>query len=165
MFIFFLFTTFVFALNLRKQINYNKMKKLLILAFCFFIGLSLNAQDSIFGTWKTIDDDTGKAKSIVEIIERDGKAYAIVKEVIFSENGTDPICEKCPGDRKGKKVVGMEIINGLSYNGSEWSGGTILDPKKGKEYTCEAWQESTNTLKVRGYWGFIYRTQTWHRVE
>ncbi|MEQ9415709.1 MAG: DUF2147 domain-containing protein, partial [Cyclobacteriaceae bacterium] len=45
-----------------------------------------------------------------------------------------------------------------------YSGGTILDPKVGKIYRCRLWIEGDN-LKVRGYWGPFYRTQTWDRFE
>lgn len=141
------------------------MKKAILLICCLFVGLSVQAQNSVFGTWKTIDDETGKAKSIVEVFEKDGKAYAKVKEVLFSENGTDPSCTNCSGDRKNQKVVGMQIIDGLKKDGDEWNGSTILDPNNGKEYTCKMWLEDEKTLKVRGYVSFLYRTQTWHRVE
>jgi uncharacterized protein (DUF2147 family) len=45
--------------------------------------------------------------------------------------------------------------------------GSICDPKNGKVYTCEMWLKpgDPNTLVVRGYWGFIYRTQNWVRVK
>jgi hypothetical protein len=31
---------------------------------------------SVIGKWKTIDDETGKTKSVVEIYERSGKSMA-----------------------------------------------------------------------------------------
>jgi uncharacterized protein (DUF2147 family) len=36
----------------------------------------------------------------------------------------------------------------------------ILDPEDGKAYKAEVWAEG-GKLKVRGYVGFLYRTQTW----
>ena len=59
----------------------------------------------------------------------------------------------------------MKIVSGLKEKGGTYSGGTILDPKKGKVYTCKLWTEGEDKLKVRGYVGPIYRTQTWHRVK
>ncbi len=141
------------------------MKKTLFLLVCLLFTLGIQAQNSVFGTWKTIDDETGKAKSIVEVFEKDGKAYAKVQKVIFSDNGTDPVCTHCPGDRKDQKVVGMQIIDGLKKDGDEWSGSKILDPNNGKLYNCKMWLEDDSTLKVRGYVAFLYRTQTWYRVE
>jgi len=50
---------------------------------------------------------------------------------------------------------------------AEWEDGTICDPKNGKIYDCEMWFEpgKPNELKVRGYFYFVYRTQTWVRVK
>lgn len=140
------------------------MKKILLL-IGLFISFGIQAQDTVFGKWKTIDDETGKAKSIVEVYEKEGKAYAKVLEIIFSDHGTDPVCTHCPGNRKDQKVVGMQIIDGLKKDGDEWSGGKILDPNNGKLYTCKMWLENDKTLKVRGYIAFLYRTQTWQRIE
>ena len=42
----------------------------------------------IVGKWKTIDDNTGKARSVVEIYEKDGEYFGkIVK--LFREPGED----------------------------------------------------------------------------
>ena len=43
--------------------------------------LTGTAQD-VIGKWKTIDDDTGEAKSIVEIYKQDGKIYGKVVEIL-----------------------------------------------------------------------------------
>ena len=60
----------------------------------------------------------------------------------------------------------MIIVEGLTKDGSEYSGGTILDPKTGKIYKCYITLDEVNKLKVRGFIGFalIGRTQYWHRV-
>ena len=43
---------------------------------------------------------------------------------------------------------------------SRHKGGTILDPGDGKVYKAEIWIED-GKLKVRGYLGPFYKTQTW----
>ena len=45
------------------------------------------------------------------------------------------------------------------YNASI-KGGKILDPKKGKVYSCEMWRKGENLI-VRGKIAFIGRNQTW----
>jgi uncharacterized protein (DUF2147 family) len=79
----------------------------------------------------------------------------------------DPVCENCEGDRKGEKVLGLEIMRGMEDDGDEWDDGTILDPESGKVYDCIIWidEDNPNTLNVRGYIAFFYRTQYWKRVE
>ena len=134
--------------------------KLILIFILSFISLALNAQD-IFGKWKTIDDNTGKPRSIVEIIENDGKAYGKILQ-LFREPGEDldPICDDCNDYRKDKKVIGMTIITDMERDGGEWEDGEILDPENGKVYDCKLWVED-GKLKVRGYVAFFYRTQTW----
>ena len=121
-------------------------------------------QTSVLGKWKTVDE-SGEEKSIVEIFERNDKVYGkIVK--IFTTEDPDPVCEQCPEDdpRFGKKIVGMEIIKDLKKGEDEYSQGSILDPQDGKIYRCRIWTEGP-ALKVRGYWGPFYRTQTWKKVD
>lgn len=134
----------------------------------FFITLSLivstlYGQNEIIGKWKTIDDESGKPRSVVEIYEKDGLFFGqIIK--LFREPGEDPdpICTECEGDQKDQKIIGMEIISGMKYDAktSEFDKGEILDPENGNVYDCKLWFEKPN-LKVRGYLLFFYRTQTW----
>ncbi|OGR21107.1 MAG: hypothetical protein A3J85_01915 [Desulfobacula sp. RIFOXYA12_FULL_46_16] len=149
------------------------MKKVLKLCvfsvvFCFLsAGLLLADDTSIVGKWKTIDDKTGEPKSIVEIYEKNGKFYGQIKELFIKEgDNPDPTCDKCPADdpRKDQPTKGMVIVQELVKNNGEYSGGTILDPKEGKIYTCKMWIED-GKLMLRGYIAFFYRTQTWQRVE
>ena len=126
-----------------------------------------NAQNTIVGSWKTIDDETGDPKSIVTIYEEDGKYFGKI-DTLFRKPGEDPdpVCSKCPDDdpRKDKRLVGMVVIKDMVQDGDEWEDGTILDPKKGKIYDCKLWLED-GKLKVRGYLFFLYRTQTWYPVK
>jgi len=121
------------------------------------------AQTSIVGKWKTIDDESGKPRSVVDIYEQDGKYFGkIVK--LFREPGEDqdPVCTECEGELNGQKVIGMEIITDMKYNKSddEFEKGEILDPESGNVYDCKLWIED-DKLMVRGYLLFFYRTQTW----
>ncbi|WP_420573939.1 DUF2147 domain-containing protein [Kordia sp.] len=130
------------------------------------IAVQFSFAQSVVGKWKTIDDETGEAKSIVEIYEENGKIYGKVVDILNPAK-RDGLCEKCKGDRKNKPVLGMQIINGLKKDDDEYKGGKILDPEKGKEYKCKIWLDSDdkNKLYVRGYIAFLYRTQNWYRVN
>jgi len=142
------------------------MNKSLII-FILLLGATYSNAQGIIGKWKTIDDETNEAKSVVEIVERNGKAYGrIIKLFRALNEDPDPLCSECPKDDKryNKKVLGMEIILDMTPDEEGYSGGTILDPKVGKIYRCKLWADGNN-LKVRGYWGPFYRTQTWDRYE
>lgn len=118
------------------------------------------------GTWKTIDDETGKAKSHVEIFEKDGKLYGKVVKILTpgKENAK---CDKCGGALKGKPINGMVILNGLKKDGNEWNGGKIIDPNTGKEYKASLKLNGKDKLDVRGYIGIslVGRTQTWQKLQ
>ncbi|AGC40356.1 hypothetical protein CG08_0627 [Riemerella anatipestifer] len=119
----------------------------------------------IEGKWKTIDDETGQAKSIVEIFKKsDGKYYGKVVQLLIKP--ADPNCSLCKDDRKGKPILGMEVIRGIKKDGNTFDGGTITNPKNGKVYKCSIEREG-NKLNVRGYIGISIagRTQVWHKVD
>lgn len=143
------------------------MKKV-IGSIALFVAFTLMsyAQIDPTGIWKNIDDEDGKVKSHLEVYWEDGKLKAKVVELL--DNATLTVCTKCKGDKKGKPLVGMEIMWGLSPDGkNKWSGGTIMDPKKGKEYKCKIELEEEDKLKVRGYVGIptFGRTQYWYRLK
>jgi uncharacterized protein (DUF2147 family) len=122
------------------------------------------AHAQVTGKWTTIDDATGKPRSLVEVFERGGYLFGKIV-TIYPRPGKDPdpVCMACdPADPRYKtKVKGMEIIRNMKKDGSEYAGGDILDPEIGKVYRCKLWLE----LKVRGYLGPFFRTQTWKRAE
>lgn len=141
------------------------MKKIAIFSFLFFaICLTTSAQ-SIVGKWKTIDDETQKPRSIVEIYEQNGKYFGKILQVFYEpDEKPTGICDKCTDDRKGQKIAGLQIIRNLEKKDNEYKNGTILDPKNGKVYDCKLWLEN-EALKVRGYVAFFFRTQTWYKYE
>lgn len=143
------------------------MKKQFLYSVLFMIfGLISSHAQTVIGKWKTIDDETGKQKSVVEIYENGGKIYGKVVE-IFDKSKEGKLCDECEGAKKGKPIKGMVILEGLKKKGSSWEGGTILDPNSGKVYKCIVSLESKDKLKVRGYVGFslLGRTQYWERVK
>lgn len=135
------------------------------LLFSFIIFQSFAQRSTPVGKWKTVDDNTGKTKSIVEISEKGGKLYGKVLQ-LFDPEKPDPKCEECAKDdpRHMKPIVGLEIIRNMTKDGKEYVNGDILDPENGKVYKCKLWVEN-GKLMVRGYIAFLYRTQTWLPAE
>jgi uncharacterized protein (DUF2147 family) len=127
------------------------------------------ANENPVGLWRTIDDKSGKEKSLVRVSEANGQLQITV-EKLFREPGEEPnpLCDKCPGEKKNKPVIGMQIGSGLKKDGDVWSGGEILDPQNGKTYKCKVWLEDKGKkLNVRGFIGVsvLGRTQVWVREE
>jgi len=133
------------------------------------VGIFLVSQvfpvSAVVGNWRTIDDETGKTKSIVQITESlSGEIQGRVIEILHSNRGPNPLCDNCPGERAGKPVKGMVILWGMSASGDDqWKGGQIIDPTKGKIYKAKLKLREDGKLEVRGFIGFslIGRTQVW----
>ena len=123
------------------------------------------AQD-VFGKWKTIDDNSGEAKSIVEIYKEDGKIFGQIKRIL-KESKRSVRCTECKGDLKDIKVEGMVFIRDLEKDGDKYANGEIIDPENGKSYDAKIWlnEDNPDELLVRGYVSVFYRTQTWKRLE
>lgn len=141
------------------------IKTAIVLTFFSAVGLA----NAITGSWTTIDDETGKPKSVVDIMEVNGELKGkIVKLYRNAEEDQNPKCDKCTGDKKDQLIIGMELLWGLKKDSeNKWRGGEILDPKNGKVYSCKMELiEEGKKLKVRGFLGFslLGRTQVWEKA-
>jgi hypothetical protein len=99
------------------------------------LAAAAQANTTPVGLWKTIDDKTGKERSLVRITEAGGVLSGRIEKRLDPDAKADDVCDKCTDDRKGKPIAGMEIIRGA---------------KK---------------VEVRGFIGPFYRNQQWVRVE
>jgi uncharacterized protein (DUF2147 family) len=124
------------------------------------------------GRWKTVDDSTGKVKSIVAIREENGKLYGTIEQ-LFDPPVPHPTCYLCTGDLKDRPLVGLRILwdfvpDGGHQDGSEWSGGQVLDPETGKIYRASiALEDGGKKLRLHGYFlvTLLGRTEHWLRAE
>lgn len=142
------------------------MKVLLLsLLVCLTHNLSSLNSHAITGKWKTIDDESGKAVSVVEVFESKGRIYGRIIELLNPKD-RDKKCVNCTGEDHNKPVLGLTVIKGLTKDGAEYNG-RILDPKSGKIYKCVVELQGQDKLKVRGYIGvsLLGRTQVWERVK
>ena len=143
------------------------MLKLKIMSILILLTVGINVQaQSVIGKWNTINEDTGKPNSLIEIYEENGEVKGKVVKILKEEN-RGQTCSKCSGELKDKPIEGLELMTGFERKGHEYSGGLITDPKSGKQYKAKMWVDgdNPNLLKVRGYIAFFYKTQTWHRAE
>ena len=140
----------------------NKLLATLLALPLLGVSLSAAAADAT-GRWKTIDNETGKAKSIVEISRAaNGTLNGRIVELL-NPSKPNPVCDKCKDDRKGKPITGMEIIRNMKPEGANaWAGGTILKPDEGKVYKSKMeLVEGGKKLEVSGCIAFICKSQTW----
>jgi uncharacterized protein (DUF2147 family) len=141
------------------------MKKIFFTTLLFALSITINAQ-TIFGKWNSTNEETGNIDSIIEVYEKDGKAFAKVIEIKGSTR-KNAVCEKCEDENKNKPILGLNILTGLQENEDEWSGGNILDPRNGRIYNCYIKLIKPNKLKIRGYIGLALfgKTAYWERAE
>jgi len=141
----------------------NIKNLVLLLAMLFFAQISFG--QTVFGVWKTIDDESGEPKSHVKVYEKDGKMFGRVVKLL--PKATTSTCDGCPGDKNGKSLYDVDIIWDMEKDGDVWDGGKIVDPAKGKVYKCKVSLDGNDKLLVRGYIGFSFigRTQTWYKVD
>ena len=138
------------------------MKKIILIISIFVFTNNSFAQQQIVGKWLSEDKE-----GITTIYENNVKYFGKITWL------------KKPNDEKGKPftdtenpdkskriqpLLGLVILKGFVYKNNQWENGTIYDPESGKTYTCTIWI-SDGKLKVRGYWGIFYQTQTWTKTK
>ncbi len=138
--------------------------KITVTIICLCFGTGLFGQD-VVGKWHHYDEDTGKLNSIIETYIKNDSLFARLHTLYVSEHPDTLVCKGCPGVWNNKKILGLDIINGLVKKDTSWEGDSaLLDAEAGEVYDCKVWYEEGN-LKVRGYLGFLYQTITWYPVD
>lgn len=142
------------------------LQSLLLAALVLPATALAQAQNSPIGRWKTIDDATGKPKSLVEIYQaNDGTLAGRVVEILDLKNGPNPLCTECDGPNRDKPIRGMVILWGLQPDGQlRWARGRVLDPENGKDYKAKLeLQGGGQRLAMSGCIYFLCRQQIWIR--
>ena len=125
----------------------------MVLALFSLVGYS----QTIIGKWLT---EAGDAKA--EIYEANGKVNG---KIVWLEKGPDTKDTHNTDEKmRSRKLMGVNILLGLTKKSEKWEGGRIYNPKNGKTYKCSIWLDG-DKLKVRGYLGVFYETQTWKKAK
>ena len=123
----------------------------------------------IVGVWRSFDDKTGYAKSLIKIEKSPNGNYGGTIIQVLSHPGYTPktTCQDCPAPYTDKPIEGLHILWGLKADGtSNYSGGKILDPLSGQIYSAKiALADGGKTLTLRGFLGvsLFGRSQVWTR--
>ena len=130
------------------------MKKFIFSMALMLIAANGFAQD-ILGTWLT---EAGDAQ--VEIYQ---SGNTVNGKIVWLKKGPETKDTHNTDEKlRSRKLLGVNILSGLTKKKDKWEGGKIYNPKNGKNYKCSIWLEGKE-LKVRGYLGIFYETQTWKR--
>ena len=151
------------------RLKYFLTAALAFLAFAFAITarpqqqLSPKLQNAI-GHWQVINND-GTPGGQVETYLENGTLFGRVSGA-RPGRAPDSVCDKCSGDLKSQRILGMIIIRSFHPEGDDWVGGTVVDPENGKEYKGKIWAIGNDKLGMRGFVGIslIGRTATWAKI-
>ncbi|TAL31959.1 MAG: DUF2147 domain-containing protein [Spirochaetes bacterium] len=132
---------------------------------CCLCGGTVNAAFPEEGYWKSVDDKTGMATAYWLFTVDGGVLSGFI--ISYPNMKPDDTCTACSGgaeDWNNKPITGTAWLQ-LTERTAEgiWENGYIIDSKKGAKYKAKVWLEDGN-LKMRGYVGFMYSTQTWYRT-
>lgn len=129
--------------------------------------------DRIVGYYLTVDDETGKEKSQVQIFKAtNGKYYGkIIWLAEPNKNGKAKVDEDNPDKAlQSRPIIGLQLLKGFAFNEKtgEWDNGTIYNPTGGKTYNCFM-KFDGNKLKIRGFigaaWMGLGKTATWIKED
>lgn len=123
-------------------------------------------EDACLGTWE-VEQKSAK----VYIFKQSGKFFG---KITWLKRPNEPNTGKAKVDRhnsdpalRSRPILGMVIVKNMTYDPAEkeWKNGTVYDPNSGRNYECTMWMPNAKEMKLRGYWGIIYSTSTWSRVD
>ena len=142
------------------------MRKLILAGLLASVAFSASAQNatSPIGTWKTLDDKSGKPMTITEVYEtKNGTLAAKIVENL----GLPATCADCSDEHKGKPMVGMLTLWNLKANKDGTWAGSGYKPSEDREFKAKSVKliEGGKKLEVKGCVSIICRTATWVRVS
>jgi uncharacterized protein (DUF2147 family) len=136
--------------------------KIIAITILFITSHFIYAQSEITGVWLTQDKEVK-----VEIYENNGKYFG---KTIWLKNpntkkGNPRLDERNPNQSLRKRsLLNLVILTDFICEDKEWIDGRLYDPNEGETYSCKMWLETPKVLKVRGYVGFLYETETWTKL-
>lgn len=145
----------------------NPHKFALLVFFALFISLeSAEAQSKskILGVW------FNKEKTAqIEILETGNQLIGKIIWIKSDDNNTESFTDVGNSDTglRNRPLMGLTILEGLTYKNGIWSDGKIYDPESGTSYACELQLKKKDILEVKGYLGesWVSRTVEWNRVK
>jgi uncharacterized protein (DUF2147 family) len=139
------------------------MKKTIVTIGFILNQFAVFAQNEIIGKWLSQDKE-----AMIEIYENQGKYFGkfVWLKKAHDAKGQPLTDTENPNTALRKQpLINLVMLSNMIFTDKKWKGGTIYNPDSGKSYKCEMWQPTAQTLKVRGYLGLFYGTETWTRTK
>lgn len=141
------------------------MKKFLTLIVLFLplVLASQSKESDIVGVWLN-----EKKEAVVEIYHHENQYFGKIIDIqgehahqkteLKDKNNPQP-------ELRERNLMNMPLLENLKFKDGEYIDGTAYNPRMGRYFPCKAWLISQKEMKIRGYWGFLFATETWERVR
>ena len=142
-------------------------KNCFVILFTIVCAVSASAQnaDAIIGKWL---NPTGEGQ--IQIYKKGNKFFGKLAwmKAPNDANGKPKLDTENPDvSLRSRPRLGIELLKDFTFDGDDvYEGGTIYDPKSGKNYSCKMTLKG-DVLKVRGFVGIslLGRSEIFKRVK
>ena len=118
------------------------------------------AASPLEGLWRT---DDGKA--LVRIAACGQRMCGTIARVLATGPDVPRTDVNNPDtSRRGRPLVGLQILSGFTGGPTEWKGGQAYDPKSGSSYKSSLRLNADGSLRVTGCVLFVCRSKRWTRA-
>lgn len=122
---------------------------------------AMAAATSPVGSWITED-----LTALVTIAPCGQSLCGTVSKVLAVQPGIpDTDVHNPKAELRHRPLLGLPVLSGFRWSGTEWTSGSIYDPKTGKTYRSRLAMNPDGSLKVSGCVLFICETQRWTQAR
>ncbi len=146
------------------------LKKVIFILFFSCVGVNAQSNsDKILGNWLATDNSVS-----VKVYKVNNDFRAKILWFDDQLGSKTPMNSQVDGENpnpalRKRKIIGMEILEGLQYNPKKnsWEKGRIYDASSGRHWDSSATIGKDGLLKVRGFWKFkwIGKSMTFKKIK
>lgn len=148
----------------------KRLPRVLVTLLVLLMPIAATAADPVEGRWVTAPEPGSGDVTILRLFIEGDRMHGEIEAVFDANNAPKhPICERCPGELRGKPLVGMRFLRDLRREGTRWIEGRVMDLRPGLTQGVVAQCELTPSgqqLVIEAWKGLraLGTSRTWERV-